>query len=104
MAATEPELFRFRINKTGGNMPGATRWRVQTYDSEPPYGPGWSPLITGYRSLEEAQTEFPKQWHGVVFDNDSRLTGTFPSQDTDLISYTFIDGCPHCAMKAVSAA
>ncbi len=66
--------FRFRIRRSGA------KWRVETWDAEPPYGPGWQPLISGYVSLAEAQVDFPANWRGVVFDDPTRMTGTFPSQ------------------------
>ena len=47
-----PELYRFRIVARRG------KWRVETWDAEPPYGPAWQPALTGCESADEARTFF----------------------------------------------
>ena len=66
--------YLFRIVRRSGRHP----WRVETYYAEPPYGPGWAALVTGYDSADDARQQFAARWRGVTFD--SGTTGTFPSQ------------------------
>ena len=73
---TSPSRYDFRIVRKSGRHP----WRVETWDAEPPYGPAWQPLYSGFDSLAEIRAAFagPDGWHGVVFESDT--TGWFPSQ------------------------
>ena len=54
-------LFTFRIIRKGG------KWRVETWDAEPPYGPAWQPAYSGAVTVEEARLFFDTatvlEWH-----------------------------------------
>jgi hypothetical protein len=63
-------LYTFRIRRDSRG-----KWRVETWDAEPPYGPGWSPALTGALTLDDARTFLDTAL--VEWSDDSRMGGRY---------------------------
>lgn len=64
------QLFRFRIRAARG------KWRVETWDAEPPYGPAWQPALSGALTVDEARGFFDGA-AVLRWDDDSRMSGVY---------------------------
>jgi len=64
------KLWTFRIRQARG------AWRVETWDAEPPYGPGWQPAYTHAPSLDDARA-FLDTASVLEWDDESRMSGRY---------------------------
>jgi hypothetical protein len=64
------KTYAFRIRKARG------AWRVETYDHEPPYGPGWQPAYSGAPTVEDCRA-----WLApaslLEWDDETRMAGRY---------------------------
>uniref|UniRef100_A0A6M3L130 Uncharacterized protein n=1 Tax=viral metagenome TaxID=1070528 RepID=A0A6M3L130_9ZZZZ len=62
--------YRFRIRHARG------KWRLETWEDEPPYGPGWQPAYTGAESVDVARA-FLDTAAELHWDDDQHLSGEY---------------------------
>ena len=68
--STEPTLYTFRIRAARG------KWKIETWEAEPPYGPGWQPAYSGAPTLDDARAFFDKA-AVLTWDGPDRMSGRY---------------------------